>query len=276
MPNVSAATNGMSFETYLTDSDVEEMFPNFPMDPKLRPHAGVDLHSLSHCLKNYESPIYDEESERWERLFMGMAPSTYIAIRMYYVAEEFCRGSASAKDNPMGYDKVRLNLPGSSDYNPSLPRVMKWNQAAKAISGGVVTFVDDLRASGHSVENSWQVSCQLGSRFQYLGIQDAPRKRRPPSQTPGAWAGGIFSSANGRITKSFSVEKWKRGQTMIRWLQDEVNACSNNRPWLNFKRLESTAGFVCHLSMTHEVFRPFLKEIYLKLNSWISQRDEDG
>jgi hypothetical protein len=153
IPNGSAATNVMSFETYLTDLDVRAMFPNFPMDPKLRPHAGVDLRSLSHCLKNYETPISDEESERWERLFMGMATSLYIAIRMYYVAEEFCRGPTSAKDNPMGYDEVRLNLPGSSDYNPSLPRVMKWNQAAKAISGDVVTFVDDLRASGHSVEN---------------------------------------------------------------------------------------------------------------------------
>jgi hypothetical protein len=50
---------------------------------------------------------------------------------------------------------------------------MKWNQAAKAISGDVVTFVDDLRASGNSVEHSWQVSHQSGSRLQYLGIQDA-------------------------------------------------------------------------------------------------------
>jgi hypothetical protein len=53
MPNGSAATNVMSFETYLTDSDVGEMFPNFPMDPKLRPHAGVEFRSISHCLKNY-------------------------------------------------------------------------------------------------------------------------------------------------------------------------------------------------------------------------------
>jgi hypothetical protein len=125
IPHGSSATNAMSFETHLTDSDVGEMFPNFPMDPKLRPHAGVDLRLLSHCLNIYEAPISDEESESWERLFMGMAPSPYIAIRIYYVAEEFCRGPASAKDNPMGYDEERLNLPGSADYNPSLPRVMK-------------------------------------------------------------------------------------------------------------------------------------------------------
>jgi hypothetical protein len=103
MPNGSAATSVMSFETYLTDSDVGEMFPNFSMNP------------LNHCLNNYEPPISDEESERWERLFMGMARSPYIAIRMYYVAEDFCRGPASAKDNPMGYHELRLNLPGSTD-----------------------------------------------------------------------------------------------------------------------------------------------------------------
>jgi hypothetical protein len=80
MPNGSSAMNVMSFETHLTYSDVGEIFPNFPMDPKLRPHAGVDLHLLSHCSKNYEAPISDEESERWERLFMGMAPPPYISI----------------------------------------------------------------------------------------------------------------------------------------------------------------------------------------------------
>jgi hypothetical protein len=48
MPNGYSAMNVMSFETHLTDSDVGEMFPNFPMDPKLRPYAGVDLRSLSH------------------------------------------------------------------------------------------------------------------------------------------------------------------------------------------------------------------------------------
>jgi hypothetical protein len=45
---------------------------------------------------------------------------------------------------------------------------------------------------------------------------------------------------------------------------------------MNFERLESAAGYMCHLSMTHEVFRPFLKEIYLMLNSWRVQRDKDG
>jgi hypothetical protein len=126
------------------------------------------------------------------------------------------------------------------------------------------------------VENYWQVSRQLSARMQYLGIQDAPRKRRPPYQTPGAWAGGMLSSADGEVIKYFTQEKWDNGGTIIEWLLDEISHASDDRPTLNFKRLESAAGYMCHLSMTHAVFRPFLKEIYLTLNSWRSQRDEDS
>jgi hypothetical protein len=71
------------------------------------------------------------------------------------VAEEFCRGPPLSPNNPMGYDEVRLNLPGADDYTPTLPRVIKGTRKPASIAGDVVTFVDDLRASGHSVENYW-------------------------------------------------------------------------------------------------------------------------
>jgi hypothetical protein len=86
----------------------------------------------------------EDEEYRWERLFMGMGPSLYIAARMYNVAEELCRGPPLLPNNPMGYDKVRLNLPGADDYTLTLPRVIKWNRKAASIAGDVVTFVGDL------------------------------------------------------------------------------------------------------------------------------------
>jgi uncharacterized protein with von Willebrand factor type A (vWA) domain len=61
----------------------------------------------------------------------------------------------------MEYNEVELNFPGADDYTPTLPRVIKWNRKDSSIAEDVVTFVDGLRDSGHSVENSWQVSCQL-------------------------------------------------------------------------------------------------------------------
>ena len=64
---------------------------------------------------------------------------------------------------------------------------------------------------------------QVASRLQYLGIQDAPRKRRPPSQTPGAWAGSVFSTKADKVTKLIMQEKWTKAQLMIRELLDEAD-----------------------------------------------------
>ncbi len=53
------------------------------------------------------------------------------------------------------------------------------------------TFVDDERVNGPDEELTWHASHVLGSKQSYLGIQDAGRKARPSSKTPGAWAGSV-------------------------------------------------------------------------------------
>lgn len=100
-----------------------------------------------------------------------------MAIQYLYCALEFAVGDRRSKSNPMRWDKIRLNLPGSPEYDPSLPTVMKWNELAARIAGDIVAFVDDLRLTGFSIENAWTVARHILSRLQYLGIQDAPRKR---------------------------------------------------------------------------------------------------
>ena len=79
---------------------------------------------------------------------------------------------------------------------------MKWDKLLMKIAGDILAFVDNLRASGYLVEAAWAVARQVATRLQYLGIQGAPQKRRPLSQTPGAWAGAVFS------TKDSQVDKW--------------------------------------------------------------------
>jgi hypothetical protein len=54
----------------------------------------------------------------------------------------------------MRWDQVILNLPGSQDYDPALPWLMKWDDVVSRIAGGAVTFVDDVRGSGHCLENA--------------------------------------------------------------------------------------------------------------------------
>jgi hypothetical protein len=59
-------------------------------------------------------------------------------------------------------------------YDPTLPHVMKWDDLVNKIAGDIVAFMDNLRASGHLVEQTWAILQQVVSRLQYLGLQYAP------------------------------------------------------------------------------------------------------
>ena len=150
---------------------------------------------------------------------------------------------------------------------------MKWNDSAHdgagAVSGDVITFVDDVRIVGHSKANCHAVHRQFTSRMQFIGLQDAPRKLRPPSQEgAGAWTGTIFRVGLNSISKSVSLEKWEKGLTILSNLEAECLSIETRRPRLNRKQLERDVGFLNHLSMTFEDTTPFLKGFYLTLNSW--------
>jgi hypothetical protein len=114
------------------------------------------------------------------RCWMGLKPSPFMAVRFYYLAEEFARQNRKDKTNALRWDNVKFNLPGDPKYDITLPRVMKWDSSIEKIAGDIVAFVDDLRASGHLVEQTWAIGRQMVSQLQYLGLQDAPRKRKPP------------------------------------------------------------------------------------------------
>jgi hypothetical protein len=99
------------------------MFLNFPMHLGLRPYAGVDLSRLG---PHFDPKVVLDHNgcmfERWERLFLGMKPSPYNAVRYFYWAEEFAHGgNPTDTKNAMRYDKVILNLPGVADFDPTLP-----------------------------------------------------------------------------------------------------------------------------------------------------------
>ena len=138
-----------------------------------------------------------------------------------------------------------------------------------------MTFIDDVRITGFSKENCHAVRRQFGSRIQYLGMQDAPRKFRPPAQkNAGAWTGTVFKVGATLITKSVSQEKWERGRGIVEALARIVGSSADGRPLLDRKQLEKETGFMNHLAMTFETISPFLKGLYLTLNSWRNGRDE--
>jgi hypothetical protein len=269
LPTPATAARHLNFNYCGVDIDLGEFFLNFPLPLELRSVSGVDLSPFrSHLNLKAESKV------RWERCWMGLRPSPYMAVRFYYLAEEFIRGDRLQTDNPMRWDFVMLNLPGDPDYDPSLPRVFKWNKIIRNIAGDIIAFVDDLRATGMDAETAWRVARWVASKLQRLGIQDAPRKRRPPKQETGAWAGAVFSTLNGEISLTVSQEKWNKGKLLVDALKTKLEEDPTTE--LSYKELESTRGFLGHLAMTFETMVPFLKGFHLTLAKYLPMRDDEG
>jgi hypothetical protein len=138
-----------------------------------------------------------------------------------------------------------------------------------------ITFVDDLRASGYDSESAWQVARQVAGRLQYLGIQDAARKRRPSTQKGGAWAGCVYQISPSKIGKTVTQEKWDKARGIVLSIAEKVLGDGPMQD-LDHKLLEQQRGFLVHLTMTFSSLVPFLKGIHLTLDSWRVGRKEDG
>ena len=108
------------------------------------------------------------------------------------------------------WDRIRLNLPGSKDYQPSLPWVSKIRDSDNKIAADGVIFVDDTRSVGNDEAEAWAVTRNIGSTFSYLGLQDASRKRRGVSQTPGAWAGVVVWTNEDGVFNLVAEDKWAK------------------------------------------------------------------
>jgi hypothetical protein len=213
---------------------------------------------------------------------MGSRPSPYNAVLYYYLAEEFVRGNPTDTSNPFYWDKLLLNLPGSLTFDPTRPRIMKWDSRNGWIACDLVVFVDDLRASGPTAELTWSLSRTVSSRLQYLGMQEASRKRRPPSRTPGAWAGGVFKTSATDVSASVSQDKWNKAKLLINTLWKVIEeagvACEGDDftgVYLDYKQLEVTRGYLVHMSMTYEMLSHHLKGFHLALAAHLPGRALD-
>lgn len=277
MPTADSLFRMIDFDTWLGDIDLGEMFLNFWLDPRLRAYTGVDITGF--CT--------DEERagrsvvwERWERLLMGFRPSPYTTIRQLLWGEEIVRGDRSDPKNIFRWERIRLNLPGSPVFDPILPWVSKVFTArlengedVERIACDFATFVDDMRAAGYSLEATWQALRVIASRLNYLGIQDAPRKRRSPFKTRGgAWTGALQRIYTALIVSLTSQQKWDKGKRIIRGLLAEVQKGLG----LSLKALLKDRGFMVHLSMTYPILVPFLKGLHLTVDSWREGRDDEG
>lgn len=206
---------------------------------------------------------------------MGARMSPYSSVQFCSIAEEFCRGNNKDSTKPLRWDIIVLNLPGSRNYDPSKPRVYKWDRIRGCIAGDLVIFVDDVRAAAITIELAWAIARQVCSRVQYLGVQDAARKRKPPTRTPGAWAGAVFATTDDTVTKTVTQDKWDKAKKIITSLNDKVREGGTDAR-LGYKEIEVARGFLCHLSMTYKLMVPFLKGFHLTLANHWPKRNSEG
>lgn len=116
------------------------------------------------------------------------------------------------------------------------------------------------------------------------------------SQEPGAWAGAAVSTADGMVQKSVTQERWEKAKRRMQWLafqagcnmsqvevmdgvfDDEVKMNAGSAPagCVNHKLCKKHRGFLVCVSRTHAAMVPFLKGLHLTVDSWRTNRDEDG
>jgi hypothetical protein len=266
LPTMDSHLRAVDVGTYMADCDIGEMFLNFMLDVNLREFAGVDLTDLF-CEEFGGLTFW----ERWERLLMGFKPSPYLTTRSMRRIDPFLKGNMDDPENVFRWFTVILNLPGDDSYNPAKPRVYKIRKEGE-IAGDLFTYIDDLRPTCPTEDECWAASHQVGSRLTWLGIQDAPRKKRRASQRPGAWAGSVIHTDNGMVTVLVSDSKWAKTKKWLKWLKDELEVSE----YIDFKELERCRGFLIYVSRTYKPFIPYLRGIHKTIDSWRPFRDQDG
>ena len=274
LPTSKSLVRSVGYNYKFVDMDLGEMFLNFPLHRSLVSHSGVDLTPFRNELisdRMISKFAPKRVSAVWTRTWMGLKTSPLQAVQFYYFAEEFIRGDHQQSNNPLRWDDILFNLPGNPNFNPSLPFVMKWNRDHNQIAGELIAYVDDLRGMGWSTEHAWQIARWVAARLQFLGIQDAGRKRRVDH---GPWAGTIFLTDKHQIQRTVQVSKWEKAKSYLVSIRRVLEETED--PLLNYKLLERVRGFMCHLAMTYEILFPYLKGFHLTLSSYLPNRGEDG
>jgi hypothetical protein len=167
-----------------------------------------------------------------------------------------------------------LNLRGSAHYDPSRSWVSKLrSDDPQNLAADIFTFVDDLRPCGISKAQAWQAAQRAASVLNWLGLQDAARKRRDSSQSPGAWTGAVIWTDGEDVWLLVSQEKWDRAKALVSEMQELVR---KNPEAMPRHRMEEIRGFPNYVFQTCTSMIPFLIGFHMTIDSWRPHRDRDG
>ncbi|KAL7577357.1 hypothetical protein ACA910_002090 [Epithemia clementina (nom. ined.)] len=263
--------------TWAADNNFGEMFLNFWLHPKLRRYARIDLTSLFPEELKEDSVSRSSGRRRkgllweaWSRCAMGLITSPFQATQSAQRMKRLALGQRLDETNVFRWETVKLNVPGDQACKPSEPWVSK-RRADGTLAADVHVYVDDLRETAPSSEEAWLAASQMAKAASFYGLQDAARKRRPPSQTPGAWARALVQTTGEEVFKLVSKERWAKVKGHIATLKGW-----SNREKIDRKALERIRGFLVYVTMTYGALTPYLKGLHLTLESWREDRNADG
>ena len=141
---------------------------------------------------------------------MGLRPPPYNSMQGALIAKQIIMGDPADEGNPFAWDRIEPNFPGTDNYDASKLWIQKLCKVGKS-AFGLAQYIDDLRIMVASRVLAWAASRCIAKDLEFLGLQDAGRKRQGSSQKSGAWAGAVVSS-KGVVTKSVTDERWCKTQ----------------------------------------------------------------
>ncbi|MGA0861210.1 MAG: hypothetical protein ACO3R2_16720, partial [bacterium] len=268
LPTIDSLVRSLDANSWMTDRDIGDMFLNFPLHESARPYAGVDIKPILVAGETKQHRWY-----QWTRNAMGFAPSPYNSIKMSLIAEEVIKGDRHNPQNPFHWERVQLNLPGATDYDPTKSWIMKVRRDGRSASE-VFTFVDDERAAGATQNLTWEAGHTVAAKQAYLGIQDAARKADECTQQPRAWAGAVVHiDAEKGVCILTSEEKWRKlKKILIDWLTVLEEGANS----LDHTKLLSDRGFLVYVTRAYPSMIPYMKGFHLTVEMWRGNRDAEG
>ena len=249
--------------SWFSDIDLREMFLNYFLDEDMRRFAGVDVQEIGGV-----------KWEQWERTLMGFRPLPYVCTQTFSWGEDLIQGDRRSLGNPLRWDSIKLNLPGDENYDPRMPWVYRWDEVNARMASHFCCNIDDIRGMGDSEHVCREATRQVASWVNYLGQQDVPQKRRPPSKVPGTWAGAMCLAKEDSLYVRCSQKKWDKVHAIVQhWFEEVVERKAQT---VNAAQMERDVGFLVRLSRTFPAMFPYLKGFYLSLNTWRKGRNDKG
>jgi hypothetical protein len=143
LPTVNTMLRAVDAHSFMGDLDIGEMFLNFILHESMQALCRVDLTEFFRQ-DGSETGQKHVLWEKWAQAAMGLKPSPYQAVQTILVAKEVILGDRRDEKNVFWWDEVRMNLPGSEKYDPSLPWVSKIRLNDGCIAADLFIYVDDV------------------------------------------------------------------------------------------------------------------------------------